>query len=119
MIKFRLRDKKEKYLLPDSGNCAIFPNGQLYCTNGNVFPQDFVIVEQWTGDFDKNGKEIYVGDICLFNGRLDKKDHVFDEVKFGGGGFYFPKLIQGHTLSSHTRNCEVVGNIHDNSELIN
>ena len=72
-------------------------------------------VGQFTGLLDKNGKEIYEGDIF----RFDHPDSI-NEVSYSiGGGFagfdFSPAFTDGDKLT----NIEIIGNIHDNPELIN
>lgn len=68
-------------------------------------------VGQFTGLFDKTGKEIYEGDIIDFDkvewGRCER----FEEVKFD---YEYLSLRQGDFRWW----CEVIGNIHDNPELL-
>ncbi len=86
-----------------------------------IIPQ-YVIPEtvcQFTGMFDKNGCRIFEGDIVLQQTYNGKKKCI---VEFNFGCFYAgfhngsstkktPKLLQNYS--------EVIGNIHDNPELLN
>lgn len=80
-------------------------------------------VGQFTGLYDKNGKEIYEGDILYWddNNRLYvvtfESGMFYASVKECNEGFFggFPL----HQLTEYDYGkCEIVGNIHDNTELL-
>ena len=80
-------------------------------------------IGQFTGLMDKNGNEIYEGDIIKWH-----KDGLMYVVKFWHGMFYASveecnKGILGgfplHALTEHEDwKCEIIGNIYDNPELL-
>ena len=93
-----------------------------------------IILMQYTGLKDKNGKEIYEGDIIAHKGKYHT---VIGQILFGkipsnrevGGdqGFYIEWQNNGanewdnwwrHDMYYWTEQVEVIGNIHDNSELL-
>ena len=80
-------------------------------------------IGQFTGLFDRNGKEIYEDDIVLYGGSIQH------EVMFRHGAFGY--LIYGGQFMSYAGNPnftfnplnrskehEVIGNSHDNPELL-
>lgn len=71
-----------------------------------------LICEQYTGLKDKNGKEIYEGDIVKAGGRI----YEVAWLEKDGGWFCFTE-DDYHTPLYHLE-AEVIGNIHENPELL-
>lgn len=82
-------------------------------------------IEQYTGIKDKNGNRIFEGDILG-----DLKSSVIGYVKGGVRGYcydvIYPKPIHGEkdwslygtVVNDYKGNVKIVGNIHDNPELL-
>lgn len=117
-LKFRAWDKKYKQGIPLS-HIKIRLDGKLdlppHCDEENV------IIEQYTGLKDKNGKEIYEGDILKIGGQL--AEVIFDDDKGSYMG-EFKINYRGKTIRDRDyfhdfkESREIVGNIHENLELL-
>ena len=81
---------------------------QLYNTGNTVYHSQLM---QYTGLTDKNGKEIYEGDIVLADSEYGEK--VRDIVCWSYGSFY----VANHTFKQ-INNIEVISNIHQNKKLL-
>lgn len=78
----------------------------------NWYGAENIILQQYTGLTDRNGKEIYEGDIVrLFSPDGEPVFHA--EINFDYGCW----MITHIQLYSHVRNCEVIGNIFESPEL--
>ena len=71
------------------------------------------IIMQYTGLKDKNRKKIYEGDIV----RLGVS--CISTVEFTSGAFCYRELMGALLLGGlHSESIEVIGNIHENPELL-
>ena len=81
-------------------------------SEGFYYTVDASTVGQFTGLTDKNKKDIYVGDIVIWEGwRDDEKTEIQEIVVFTGGAFY-PVCEMPPT------EYEIIGNIHQNKDLL-
>ena len=76
---------------------------------------------QWTGLTDKNNRKIFEGDICkIHSGPIDEEDGCFS-VEWDEGDARFALYGEGLTVdfgNYHGHECEVIGNIFDNPDLL-
>jgi uncharacterized phage protein (TIGR01671 family) len=72
--------------------------------------------QQYTGLKDKNGKEIYEGDICRLTDEHWSEQILIGEVKYSNGTFYITNSPEEYNWDPDTE-LEVIGNIYENPEF--
>lgn len=140
-IKFRAWDKEDNvmrdvsdiFCLPDGITCVTYRSKGIGVT---PLIQEDIILIQYTGLKDKNGVEIYEGDVLRYCYHVSKPDSDFHGVveyhdkvitsgyecsdRFvgfilkgdnGGGDYYFTSIPD-------IEDIEVIGNIYQNPELL-
>lgn len=107
----------ESELIEDKPNLAI----ELYMDE--VTPVDPDTVGQFTGMFDRNGREIYEGDILKITISKSKEvkrvAYSSKQAAFGiqyPDGVFFP--FSYDLIGASEDNYKVIGNIHDNPSLL-
>lgn len=112
--KFRAWDKETKTM---NGMAEIYRNRNQEI---ELHPRDEnIILMQSTGLLDKNGQEVFVGDIIKCTRGCPHE--VYLEKEYGGtyvGGMpaiYLKGLLNGYAW---TGDEEIIGNVHQNPELL-
>ena len=92
-------------------------NGGFFNILGRYAVKDNT-VGQFTGLYDKNGKEIYEGDIVKCNEFVYSV--MFNDKRFASFGLRRKADVFMHYFGEamESQQCEVIGNIHDNPELL-
>lgn len=85
---------------------------EMHCSNYDIL--------QFTGLVDRNGKEIYEGDICSvdtsrYDSRVKNKRYFRTDVRWYGSGLILFGVTQDLWESDR---IEIIGNIHDNPDLL-
>lgn len=100
--------------------------GDLFRMNGfpYIYPGHYEVIPdtvgQFTGLLDKNGKEIYEGDIVAND--FGNTNIVNMTVEWCTDGYWALHEIDGddtmHFVADYLKEIEIIGNIHDNPELL-
>jgi len=122
IYKFRAWDKIRKkmsmpFTLEDIDDCVI--SNQM--CDGKYYRLFDCEILQYTGLKDKNGKEIYEGDIIRANFADIKYKEIKEfksEVMFGYGQFYVCDNSIVYPVFDIFAHIEIIGNIYENPELL-
>lgn len=134
-IKFRVWDKVDKKFLSlkdyqDLGAIEVENDGTLtlsprfrFLTSMMIMPERFIPL-QYTGLKDKNGKEIYEGDLIRYkNGGIEEIDEVFFDKEYGTFEIAFNRnKSNSATLGfwiadlDEESSYEIIGNIYEREE---
>ena len=98
------------------GVCIITPDETPIGVYGQVDPET---VGQFTGLIDKNGKKIFEGDVVQCDKWEFSKNPMCGHVGFNNGCFNIRDIkSQNRPAIDTCFNIKVIGNIHDNPELL-
>jgi uncharacterized phage protein (TIGR01671 family) len=129
-IKFRVWDGTTKHMhrpdVPDDQNkFHIFLRGNF--SYMETYMGSDCILLQYTGLLDKNGKEIYEGDLIeIVYERRDSNEETLEtktfirEVIFKDGAFVLkPDFTEGfNSRNSSLTTAKIIGNIYENPDLL-
>jgi uncharacterized phage protein (TIGR01671 family) len=128
-IRFRVWDAKyNKFVVPNMDNHDVY----FYLSSilAELVPlkeyEGRFILQQFTGYSDKNGREVFEGDILkykIYEGNMDSRDDAYeyvDKVKFENGT-YFPRphsfVCEDSWYNHEFFDLEVIGNVFENKDL--
>lgn len=120
-IKFRVWDEEEKTMWRHENIGYInFYDKVIWLRHGGFLDMDYnpCTLMQYTGLKDKNGKEIYEGDIVkrepMSPGGLDR----IGKITFEDGVIWLESNVDSVCLYDEIDELEVIGNIYENPELL-
>ncbi|EAF9267869.1 hypothetical protein A3Q69_11400 [Listeria monocytogenes] len=140
-IGFRAFVKRKKKMLPVTDLCfneteavGVSGCGNAKCTLCvDWYSFDDVVLMQYTGLKDKNGKKIFEGDVVTAFSNINKytdsfagdvePTFCFTSIVYDGACFKTtykgePSYVLNKNGSSLVKHMEVIGNIHENPELL-
>ena len=82
------------------------------------FDDDYECIMQSTGLKDKNDKEIFEGDVVKMAKDVYSEPTYYEVVRHRGGAYRLKSKQHGCELWLRHTDCEVVGNVYENKELL-
>lgn len=119
-LKFRAWLKKRQEMDNEIDHISWLED-ELYCIGDGitymVSAEDLVLMQS-TGLKDKNGKEIFEGDIVKMAKDVYSEPTYYEVVRHRGGAYRLESKQHGCELWLRHTDCEIVGNIYENRELL-
>ena len=119
-LKFRAWLKKRQEMDNEIDHISWLED-ELYCIGDGitymVSAEDLVLMQS-TGLKDKNGKEIFEGDIVKMAKDVYSEPTYYEVVRHRGGAYRLESKQHGCELWLRHTDCEVVGNVYENKELL-
>ena len=118
--KFRAWLKKEQKMDNEIVHISWLED-ELYCIGDGitymVLAEDLVLMQS-TGLKDKNGKEIFEGDIVKMAKDVYSEPTYYEVVRHRGGAYRLESKQHGCELWLRHTDCEIVGNVYENPKLL-
>lgn len=118
--RFRAWDKEYKEMV--QVDALVFDEQIIKATykNENVVKEDLknYVLMQSTGLRDKDGKEIFEGDIVKMAKNVYSELTYYEVVRHRGGAYRLESKRYGCELWLRHTDCEIAGNIWENPELL-
>lgn len=118
--KFRAWMKQYKKMDNDIGE-MYFEDGEFKYIGDDVHYKrlpEHVILMQSTGLKDRNSVEIFEGDIIKMSKDVYSEPTYYEVVRHRGGAYRLESKQHGCELWLRHTDCEVVGNLYENPELL-
>lgn len=120
LLRFRAWLKKEQKMDNEIDHISWLED-ELYCIGDGitymVSAEDLVLMQS-TGLRDKNGKEVFEGDIVKMSKDVYSEPTYYEVVRHRGGAYRIESKQHGCELWLRHTDCEVGGNVYENKELL-
>lgn len=118
--RYRAWDKEFKEMV--QVDALVFEEQIIKATykNGNVVKEDLknYVLMQSTGLTDKNGKEIFEGDVVKMAKNVYSEPTNYEIVRHRSGAYRLESKQHGCELWLRHTDCEIAGNIWEDGELL-
>ncbi|WP_159795092.1 YopX family protein [Streptococcus halichoeri] len=123
--KFRVYNKTTKLMYPVK--FISYPLRTVRCINKHglrsseetfYLTREEIVLMQSTGLKDKNDVEIFDGDVVKLQYTITSDFELFEVRQFRGGMWRIDNRRRGSDLWLRNEDCEVIGNIYQNSDLL-
>lgn len=121
--RFRAWDEKNKEMFKDT--FAVTESGEVVTVEQDfiTIAPDYIFVDhltimQSTGLTDKNGKEIFEGDVVKMAKNVYSEPTYYEVVRHRGGAYRLESKQYGCELWLRHTDCEIAGDIYENPELV-
>lgn len=108
----------EDELIIWNNNVYANDSGKLSCDCLKGWSIDEQYLMQSTGLTDKNGKEIFEGDVVKMAKNVYSEPTYYEVVRHRGGAYRLESKQYGCELWLRHTDCEIAGNIYENPELL-
>lgn len=119
-LKFRAWLKKEQKMDNEIDHISWLED-ELYCIGDGitymVSAEDLELMQS-TGLVDRDGRIIFEGDIVKMSKDVYSEPTYYEVVRHRGGAYRLESKQHGCELRLRHTDCEVVGNVYENRELL-
>ena len=114
---------KDTFAVTESGQVVVVDQSSVFVSPDYVFVDNLVIMQS-TGLHDKNGQEIFEGDIVQFEDCYEVSDFLYINtgiIEWCQGGFHVTNrdsVLMEDLLDGDSLDVTIFGNIYENKELL-
>lgn len=122
--RYRAWDKIHKTMYEVDDIMSIDFGKSEICVKTLLFEQtsrydfDDIVLMQSTGLTDKNGKEIFEGDVVKMAKNVYSEPTYYEVARHRGGAYRLESKQYGCELWLRHTDCEIAGDIYENPELL-
>lgn len=108
---------KDTFAITESGDVVVVEQESVASSPDYVFVEHLVIMQS-TDMVDRDGKMIFEGDIVKMAKDVYSEPTYYEVVRHRGGAYRLESNQHGCELWLRHTDCEVVGNVYENKELL-